>query len=155
MSDVNKYINAYIDTCVATINELNIKYIQSQAQAKVASDLVKEREETITKLISELESINQMNNEKQTLLEQAKTQEDSVRSLQNKLSHMDTLMQQMGQMKLEMKSKNEEIDSLKNKIIELTSKPVINRKKKETSKVQAEEAPIEVSLPETETVNDF
>ena len=110
MSDVNKYINAYIDTCVATINELNIKYIQSQAQAKVASDLVKEREETITKLISELESINQMNNEKQTLLEQAKTQEDSVRSLQNKLSHMDTLMQQMGQMKLEMKSKNEEID---------------------------------------------
>ena len=102
MSDVNKYINAYIDTCVNTINDLNIKYIQTQAQAKVASDLVKERDDTIASLMAELENSRNSNTEKQKQVENAKVWEDSYNAMKNKLSHMDTLMSQMGQMKIEI-----------------------------------------------------
>jgi len=145
MSDANRYVNAYIDTCVATINELNIKYIQSQAQLKVASDLVADREKIISELQSELENQKSINENSKKSLDDAKIMEDSYNAMKNKLSHMDTLMNQMGQMKLKISSKDEEIQKLQNQIIEITTgKP---KKKKE----------IKEEVPETpsETVNDF
>ena len=151
MSDVNKYINAYIDTCVNTINDLNIKYIQTQAQAKVASDLVKERDDTIASLMAELENSRNSNTEKQKQVENAKVWEDSYNAMKNKLSHMDTLMSQMGQMKIEIQSKNEEIQRLQTQIIELTtSKP---SKRKKEIRVEELEPILEQAI--TETTNDF
>ena len=63
---------------------------------------------------------------------------------------MDTLMQQMGQMKLLIKEKDEEINKLKNQVIDITTKPVINNKRRKEK--QAEEIP---SLPVSETINEF
>lgn len=146
MSDANRYVNAYIDTCVATINDLNIKYIQSQAQLKVASDLVADRERRILELQAELENQKGINENSKKSLDDAKIMEDSYNAMKNKLSHMDTLMNQMGQMKLKISAKDEEIQKLQNQIIEITTgKP---KKKKD---VKAEEV-VETSA---ETVNDF
>jgi uncharacterized small protein (DUF1192 family) len=142
MSDVtSKYVNAYIDTSVSMINEYITKYIQVQAQLKVANDIVAEREGIITSLTSEIDRLR---------TDAAKINENEFTAMKNKLSHMNTLMQQMGQMKLSVKEKDEEINSLKNQIIELTTKPVINIKKKKEK--QAEET---LSLPVSETVNEF
>lgn len=142
MSDVtNKYINAYIDTSVSMINEYITKYIQVQAQLKVANDIVTERENIITTLTTEIDRLR---------TDAAKINENEFTAMKNKLSHMDTLMQQMGQMKLTIKEKDEEINTLKNQIIEITTKPVINIKKKKEK--QAEEP---ISLPVPETINEF
>ena len=142
MSDVtNKYVNAYIDTSVSMINEYITKYIQVQAQLKVANDIVAEREGIITQLTAE---INRMREES------AKVNEAEFNGMKNKLSHMDTLLQQMGQMKLSIKEKDEEINNLKNQVIDITTKPVINNKRRKEK--QAEEIP---SLPVSETVNEF
>jgi uncharacterized small protein (DUF1192 family) len=142
MSDVtSKYVNAYIDTSVSMINEYITKYIQVQAQLKVANDIVAERENIITSLTAEIDRLR---------TDAAKINENEFTAMKNKLSHMNTLMQQMGQMKLSVKEKDEEINSLKNQIIELTTKSVINIKKKKEK--QAEETP---SLPVSETVNEF
>lgn len=142
MSDVtNKYVNAYIDTSVGMINEYITKYIQVQAQLKVANDIVAEREGIITQLTDE---INRMREES------AKVNETEFNGMKNKLSHMDTLMQQMGQMKLTIKEKDEEINKLKNQVIEISTKPVINIKRRKEK--QAEEVP---NLPVSETVNEF
>lgn len=142
MSDVtNKYVNAYIDTSVGMINEYITKYIQVQAQLKVANDIVAEREGIITQLTDE---INRMREES------AKVNETEFNGMKNKLSHMDTLMQQMGQMKLTIKEKDEEINKLKNQVIEISTKPVINIKRRKEK--QAEEEP---NLPVSETVNEF
>lgn len=146
MSDANRYVNAYIDTCVSTINELNIKYIQSQAQLKVASDLVSDREQKIIELQAELANQKNINENSKKSLDDAKIMEDSYNAMKNKLSHMDTLMNQMGQMKLKIASKDEEIQKLQNQIIEITTgKP---KKKKDVKVEDAQE-------PSTETVNDF
>ena len=142
MSDVtNKYVNAYIDTSVGMINEYITKYIQVRAQLKVANDIVAEREGIITQLTAE---INRMRDE------HANVNETEFIAMKNKLSHMDTLMQQMGQMKLSIKEKDEEINNLKNQVIEISTKPVINIKRRKEK--QAEEIP---SLPVSETVNEF
>ena len=102
MSDVtNKYVNAYIDTSVSMINEYITKYIQVQAQLKVANDIVTEREGIIMQLTAE---INRMRED------YAKVNEAEFIAMKNKLSHMDTLMHQMGQMKLSIKEKDEEIN---------------------------------------------
>ena len=142
MSDVtNKYVNAYIDTSVSMINEYITKYIQVQAQLKVANDIVVEHEGIITQLTAE---INRMRED------YAKVNEAEFIAMKNKLSHMDTLMQQMGQMKLSIKEKDEEINNLKNQVIDITTKPVINNKRRKEK--QAEEIP---SLPVSETINEF
>lgn len=142
MSDVtNKYVNAYIDTSVSMINEYITKYIQVQAQLKVANDIVAEREGIITQLTAE---INRMRED------YAKVNEAEFIAMKNKLSHMDTLMQQMGQMKLSIKEKDEEINNLKNQVIDITTKPVINIKRRKEK--QAEET---ISLPVSETINEF
>ena len=145
MSDANKYVNAYIDTSVGMINEMTIKYLQSQAQLKVASEIITERDNTISVLQNELHNQKQVNSDNQKSLSDAKIMEDSYNAMKNKLSHMDTLMNQMGQMKLRIQQKDEEIQKLQNQIIEITTgKP---KKKKETKE----------EVPETpsETVNDF
>ena len=142
MSDVtNKYVNAYIDTSVSMINEYITKYIQVQAQLKVANDIVTEREGIIMQLTAE---INRMRED------YAKVNEAEFIAMKNKLSHMDTLMHQMGQMKLSIKEKDEEINNLKNQVIDITTKPVINNKRRKEK--QAEEIP---SLPVSETINEF
>ena len=137
MSDVtNKYVNAYIDTSVSMINEYITKYIQVQAQLKVANDIVTEREGIIMQLTAE---INRMRED------YAKVNEAEFIAMKNKLSHMDTLMHQMGQMKLSIKEKDEEINNLKNQVIDITTKPVINNKRRKEK--QAEET---ISLPVSE-----
>ena len=142
MSDVtNKYVNAYIDTSVGMINEYITKYIQVQAQLKVANDIIAEREGIINQLTSEITKIRE---------ESAKVNETEFIAMKNKLSHMDTLMQQMGQMKLLIKEKDEEINKLKNQVIDITTKPVINNKRRKEK--QAEET---ISLPVSETINEF
>lgn len=157
MTDVNKYINAYIDTCISQINDLTIKHIQVQAQCKVASDLVKEKEDIIENLISELESLRNHDNEKQKQIDNAKIWEDSYNAMTKKLSHMDTLMNQMGQMKIQITEKDEEIRKLQKQVIELSSKSSINRKQKKEKQVEEQmlnELPLNI-LPVEETVNDF
>jgi D-aminopeptidase len=142
MSDVtNKYVNAYIDTSVGMINEYITKYIQVQAQLKVANDIIAEREGIINQLTSEITKIRE---------ESAKFNETEFIAMRNKLSHMDTLMQQMGQMKLLIKEKDEEINKLKNQVIDITTKPVINIKRR-----KEKQAEVKSNLPVLETVNEF
>jgi D-aminopeptidase len=142
MSDVtNKYVNAYIDTSVGMINEYITKYIQVQAQLKVANDIIAEREGIINQLTSEITKIRE---------ESAKVNETEFIAMKNKLSHMDTLMQQMGQMKLLIKEKDEEINKLKNQVIDITTKPVINIKRR-----KEKQAEVKSNLPVLETVNEF
>lgn len=149
MTDANKYINAYIDTCIALISDLNIKHIQVQAQLKVASELVKERDETIAAITAELESARNTNTERQKQIDSAKIWEDSYNAMKNKLSHMDTLMAQLGQMKLQLSEKDAEINSLQKQLIE---KSTINKRPRKEKQVEEQ---VSEATPVIETVNDF
>lgn len=136
MSD-SKFINTYIDVIIGTLHEYLNSNLQLKTQAKVANDLILEKDGVISSLSQQIEEIrNSTSNaenatvalkaEMDKLSADAKLWQDSYHASQNKLSHMDTLTRQVSEMKNEIISRDKIIEDLKNELEELkNSKPKI------------------------------
>lgn len=129
--DQNKYINTYIDIVVGQLHEYLNTNLQLKTQAKLANDLIQEKDQVIGSLQNQLNSIQNNDNDVQIAKDQAKQWEDSYHAMLNKVAHMETLMNQLKEMKSMVQEKDKTIASLNEQIQDLkTPKKVINTKVK-------------------------
>lgn len=161
MTDSNAYINAYVDNSVGMLHEYVTMVLQLKTQLKVTSDMVAEKEATISSFQEELNRINSELNSYKSKLGDNNEQINESRSnaikweqeyndMKNKLSHMDTLTSQMNEMKRIILEKDKEIQKLNSKLSPKSSpKKIIN-----TPKDKREE-PIVMKEPEPDKNDDF
>ena len=56
MSDSNKFVNSYIETCMNTLQENLASIVQLKTQLKLANDLIAEKDAVIGNMLRELEA---------------------------------------------------------------------------------------------------
>lgn len=137
MESGNKFYNTYIDITIAMLQEQLVQSLQLKTQAKIANDLISEKDQFIDVLSKELEEFKRLKEAADSSSNNAKYWEDSYHALQNKVSHMDTLTKQVADMKNEIIRKNETIASLEKQIQEKTSsyeQQISDLKKKQKAK---------------------
>lgn len=100
MSDTN-YMNAYVNLAMETVHTYLNDILQLKTQVKILNDLVLEKDQVISSLTSELETLrtNQtkfqdVESEMIRLRDNAATWETQYNNMSNKVSHMDTLIKQ-------------------------------------------------------------
>ena len=172
MTDQNAYINAYVDNSVGMLQEYVTMVLQLRTQNKIASDMVAEKDATISslreqvdnvkveleeelgKVKAELESYKSQLGNNNEQINQSRADaikwEKEYNDMKNKVSHMDTLTSQMNDMKKQIIDKDNEIQVLKDKLTPKESSPkkVINTKDKR-------EEPVAMKEPETDKNDDF
>lgn len=161
MNDANKYVNAYIDFAVSQLHEnLNV-ILQLKTQAKMANDLVSEKDTIIAKLTQDLETNKTDNQEIVKLRDQARKWEDAHNAAVGKVAHLDTALSQIAQMKNEIIERDKTIKSLQDEIAilktPLPKKALNNKVKKETINTlpQVKESPSVLEILEKPTTDDF
>lgn len=125
-----KYFNAYVDSAVGLIHEYVASTLQLKAQLRVANEVIAEKDNTITSLSNEVQSLRANSDEasrnlqsqmhdlqvKLSEAEKAKTDakywEDSYHGMTNKVSHMEVLTKQFNDMKAQFLAKCNEFESL-------------------------------------------
>jgi predicted RNase H-like nuclease (RuvC/YqgF family) len=146
MSDQSKYINTYIENSIGMIHEYVGLVLQARTQAKIANDIVAEKDAIISSLH---EQVNQSRAD-------ASKWGQEYNSIKSNTEHTDTLVAQINEMKQMVITKNKEIEDLKNKIETLTKpapvktpspKKVINIEDKRGKSIVMKE-------PEPEDKND-
>jgi hypothetical protein len=160
MTDQNAYINAYVDNSVGMLHEYVTMVLQLKTQLKVTSDMVAEKETTISSLNEEVERIKgELNSYKSKigdnnqLINQSKVDaikwEKEYNEMKNKVSLVDNLTSQMNEMKKIILEKDKEIVLLNNKLSPKPSpKKIINTKDKR-------EEPIVMKESEPDKNDDF
>ena len=141
MSDSNKFVNSYIETCMNTLQENLANIVQLKTQLKLANDLIAEKDAVIGNMLRELEAKAHVESQYHNAMETNRGMNDELLGLRNKVTHLDTALRQVAEMKTMLLIKDKEIENFKNKEPELT----IKKKKKEVVE--------QVQIPET--VNDF
>jgi len=127
MSDVNAFMNAYVDHAIGMIHENINVILQLRTQLKLANDLIVEKDGVIGSLTSQLESNKVNGDEISVLRDQARHWEDQHNAMRNKVSHLDTAMNQIADMKREIQVRDEKIAKLEEKLN--PTKKIINTKK--------------------------
>jgi chromosome segregation ATPase len=135
MSDQSKYINTYIEHSIGMIHEYVSLVLQARTQAKLANDIVAEKDATISFLDEQVQTFkseleknrNELNQTVTTSNEQinrsradASKWEHEYNSIKAKAEHTDTLVAQINEMKQMVITKNKEIEDLKKQIENLT-----------------------------------
>ena len=163
MSDANKYVNTYIDFAVNQLHEnLNV-ILQLKTQAKMANDMIAEKDAIISKLTQDLETNKTDNQEIVKMRDQARKWEDAHNAMAGKVSHLETALAQITQMKNEIIERDKKIQSLQDEITALRTpvstpkKPLNNRVKKEINTLpQVEEkSPSVLQILEKQPADDF
>lgn len=136
MSDTNAYVNAYIDNAVGMIHENINVVLQLKTQVKMANDIIKEKDNVIGSLMSQLESNKNISDEVARYREVARQAEEAQKNAVSRMSHMDTALSQISSMKSEIKKRDAMIAKLEEKLNSLAepkseqpSKKTINTKK--------------------------
>lgn len=144
MSDLNKFMNAYVDHAVGMIHEHIATILQLKAQLKVANDLIAEKDGVIASLSSQLETTVNSNKDMVALVDKARQWEESYNSMAQKVTHLDTALAQIASMKSEIQARDRTI-------AELTDKLNPPKKKLNIKKIGFVEEPTPEKIPE----NDF
>ena len=125
MSDPNTYINAYIDHAMGMIHENINTILQLKTNLKVATDLVKQKDEVIATFDNQIKNAENSSNELNKSKEEYSKLEQECIALRNKASNFDSLANQFSQLKHELTKKIQECNDLKVRVEEL-SKPQVN-----------------------------
>lgn len=139
MSDPNTYINAYIDHAMGMIHEHINTILQLKTNLKVATDLIRQKDEIIATFENQMKNLDNSNNELNKSKEEYVRLEQECNALRNKASHFDSLVNQFNGLKDELTKKIQECNDLKVQIEEL-KKPqveVINNKVTKKTKVES------------------
>ena len=127
MSDINKFMNTYVDHAVGMIHENISLILQLKTQIKIANDLIVEKDAAIGSLTSQLESNKVSGDEMSILRDQKRHWEEAHNSMANKVSHLETALSQIAQMKKEIQDRDAKIIALEEKLN--SAKKKINTKK--------------------------
>lgn len=117
MSDANKFMNTYVDITVSTLHDQINTILQLKTQAKLASDLITEKDGVIATLKEELTNASKNQQEFSKATENATKWEQEYNAMKNKVSHMDTLTNQYNDLRNQFVDKNRDIDRL-NSLVE-------------------------------------
>lgn len=112
MSD-NKYVNAYIDITVGTVHDLLNQVLQLKTEARLANDLVSERDQVISALQTELEHEKAFHTELDEARSNANRWENEVNNLKNSVTNFDTLTNQYNTLKQAIVDRDQENSKLK------------------------------------------
>lgn len=170
MSDQSKYVNTYIENSIGMIHEYVSLVLQARTQAKIANDIVAEKDATISSLDEQVQAFkseleknrNELNQTVATSNEQVNQSradalkwEHEYNSIKAKAEHTDTLVAQINEMKQMVITKNNEIEDLKNKIETLTKPPVKTPSPKKVINIEDKrDKSIVMKEPEPEDKND-
>lgn len=165
MSDQSKYVNTFIENSVGMIHEYVSLVLQLKTQAKLAEDMLAERnaivsslEQQINEFKTELENsrnelhqtISNSNEQVNQSRADSSKWEQEYNSMKARVEHLDTFVNQVNEMKQMLIDKNKEIEDLQKKIENLSKKNsktlapkvVINTlNKREDSLVMEEQEP--------------
>ena len=129
MSDTNKYVNIYIETVSEYAHEYFNSMMQLKTQLRVATDLIKEKDEVVAALNEKLEIEKGKEQEANKALSDAKAWEEQYNSMKGRTSNYDVLTDQYNELKKVLVSKNEEIQRISSEL-ETTKKNVDERQEK-------------------------
>lgn len=127
MSDSSTYINTYLDHCMSMIHENTTQILQLRTQAKLATDLIKQKDEVIAGLQEELDecktessdwhkNADTFGDELTKKKDEFKRLEDECNALRGKVSHMDSLASQLTNANQEIAKRNEETRQLNERV---------------------------------------
>ena len=119
MSDANKFINTYVDIAVSYTHDYLNTIIQLKTQLKLANDLASEKDQVISGLQTEIDSLKNDNSKMNEIENNARNQEAEHSAMKNRVAHMDTLTNQYNQLKADYIAKDEEIKKLNETILKL------------------------------------
>jgi chromosome segregation ATPase len=148
MSDINKFMNTYVDHAVGMIHENISLILQLKTQIKIANDLILEKDAAIGSLTSQLESNKVSGDEMSVLRDQARHWEEAHNSMSNRVSHLDTALSQIAQMKKEILDRDDKISKLEEKLN--TPKKTINTKKSKVVTIIEHDGHITLEKPATD-----
>ena len=140
MSDVNAFMNAYVDHAIGMIHENINVILQLRTQLKLANDLIVEKDGVIGSLTSQLESNKVSGDEMSILRDQKRHWEEAHNSMANKVSHLETALSQIAQMKREIQERDIKIAELEEKL-NPTKKKINTKKAAPIQEAPKEKAP--------------
>jgi len=155
MSDTN-YMNTYVNLVMETIHSNLNDILQLKTHLKIANDLVSVKDQVISDLNGQIESLRNESSrhqndesEMQKLRENAAVWEQQYNTMINKVSHMDTLTNQYNDLKKQFVDKTNEMDNLnvKYKDYELIKEELDTVKKKLEKLTKKEEKKSSVEAP--------
>ena len=131
MSEQSKFVNVYIENCIALIHEYTSQILQLKTQVRIANDHITEQDSIIGQLTNDLQSARTENLEMENLRETASRWEGEYNQANNKLSHMNTLMAQLTTMKIDIQERDAKIAELEEKLnrknkVKPRSEPVLD-----------------------------
>lgn len=126
MSDVD-YMNTYVSVALETVHSYVNDTLQLKTQIKVLNDLVSQKDQVVQDLSAQLQSLSMENdgrrntegelqNEMQTLRDNASSWESQYNNIMNKVSHMDTLTNQYNELKGQYIEKENELNNVSNEL---------------------------------------
>ena len=157
MSDQNKYINTYVDVTVGTVHELLNQVLQLKTEARLANDLVSERDQVISALQNEKEQIvsnlqeeqerNRVDHEQVNQAnQQARGWESEVNSLKHKADNYDVLVNQFNDLKKEFIAKRSEVEKTQKELDEAKAKirelQKIDRQDRKSTRLNSSHIPL-------------
>ena len=127
MSDSTTYINTFLDHSMSMIHENVSQILQLRTQAKLATDLVKQKDEVIAGLQQELDNCksesadwhknaDSYGSELTKKKDEFKRLEDECNALRGKVSHMESLASQLTNSNQEISKRNEEVKQLNDRV---------------------------------------
>ena len=116
MTDVTRYMNAYVDHAVGMIHEYLAQILQLKTQFRMANDIIAEKDSVISSLNLQLEANKASQEEMNSLHDRLAVLEQSNNSLVNQNSHLNTALSQISSMKKEIQEKNSLIEELQLKL---------------------------------------
>jgi chromosome segregation ATPase len=145
-------MNLVMETVHSYLNDI----LQLKAQLKIANDLVSEKDQVISDLNGQIESLRNESNrhqndesEMQKLRENAAVWEHQYNTMVNKVSHMDALTNQYNDLKKQLIEKTEEVNQINEKFkdYDLIKEELQSTKNKVEKLTKREEKKSSVEVP--------
>ena len=142
----HKFVNAYIDTTLASLHEYINANLQLKAQLKVAGDVSIDKDNIIATLTSQIQDLTQKVTSESSHLATLQSQQGEFEAMKSKVAHLDTCLNQIAQMKGDLNQKDAEIAELNSIIVAMQTPALPVEPKKRKKKLLVEEPIAELPL---------
>ena len=112
MSDVNKYVNVYIENALGLVHEYINILLKTKTEAKLVEELVKDRELDIARLTEEITHLRENHENAGEAQEKARVWEEQYNSMKQRVAHMDTMASGFNEIKQRLVEKNTQVDQM-------------------------------------------
>lgn len=112
MSDVNKYVNVYIENALGLVHEYINILLKTKTEAKLIEELVKDKDLDIARLTEEITNLRENYANAGEAQEKARVWEDQYNSMKQRVAHMDTMASGFNEIKQRLIEKNTQVDQM-------------------------------------------